>query len=248
MAAKIIKELYGFSGTKILLMKKHDRLFVRKIGEIDRNVERMYALKDNYPLPEIYGYSKNKFDMEYVHSLDIKTYLKTHSHDKLLEFLVNFFNSTTKTITEKDYTQTYHDKLNQIIFTDKFNFTKEELLTRLPRIVPQTDYHGDLTLENILYSEDRGFLFIDCQTSEYDSFIFDIAKLRQDLECGWFTRTDNTMLDVKTKHIQKELLERYSQANNDFLLILMLLRVYRYAHPETFEQQFLINWMNKLWK
>ena len=138
--------------------------------------------------------------------------------------------------------------LNQIIFTDKFNFTKEELLTRLPRIVPQTDYHGDLTLENILYSEDRGFLFIDCQTSEYDSFIFDIAKLRQDLECGWFTRTDNTMLDVKTKHIQKELLERYPQANNDFLLILMLLRVYRYAHPETFEQQFLINWMNKLWK
>ena len=134
------------------------------------------------------------------------------------------------------------------LFTDKFNFTKEELLDKLPKILPCTEYHGDLTLENILYSEDRGFLLIDCLTTEYDSHIFDIAKLRQDLECGWFTRRDNTMLDVKTKHIQQELLKRFPEADNNYLLIMMLLRVYRYSKPETFERQFLLDWINKLWK
>jgi hypothetical protein len=34
MAAKVVKELYGFSGNQILLMQKHNRLFVRKIGNI----------------------------------------------------------------------------------------------------------------------------------------------------------------------------------------------------------------------
>jgi len=62
MAARIVKELHGFSGTQILLMKKHDMLFVRKSGSVQRNVERMYALSEKYPLPKIYGYSKNNFE------------------------------------------------------------------------------------------------------------------------------------------------------------------------------------------
>ena len=56
------------------------------------------------------------------------------------------------------------------------------------------------------------------------------------------------MLDVKTKHIQQELLKRFPEADNDYLLIMMLLRVYRYSKPETFERQFLLDWINKLWK
>ena len=247
MAARIVKELYGFSGTQILLMKKHDMMFVRKTGDVQRNVERMYALSEKYPLPKIYGYSKNNFDMEYIHSLDIKTYLKTHHYEKLLQFLVNFLELLSELSTVKDYTQIYIDKLNSLDLLE-MPFTKEELLDKLPKILPCTEYHGDLTLENILYSEDRGFLLIDCQTTEYDSHIFDIAKLRQDLECGWFTRRDNTMLDVKTKHIQQELLKRFPEADNNYLLIMMLLRVYRYSKPETFERQFLLDWINKLWK
>lgn len=247
MAARIVKELHGFSGTQILLMKKHEMLFVRKVGSIHRNVERMYALSEKYPLPKIYGYSKNKFDMEYVHSLDIKTYLKTHHYEKLLKFLVNFLDSLSEVSVPKDYTEVYIGKLAEIDFSE-IPFTREELLDKLPKILPSSEYHGDFTLENILYSEDRGFLLIDCQTTEYDSFIFDIAKLRQDLECGWFTRKDNTMLDVKTKHIQQELLNRYPEANNDYLLVLMLLRVYRYTKPDTLEKQFILDWINKLWK
>jgi thiamine kinase-like enzyme len=248
MAAKIIKELHGFSGTKIFLMKKREMLFVRKEGSIDRNVERMYALKDMYPLPEIYGYSKNKFDMEYIHGLDIKNYLTNHPYDNLLMFLTNLLDSFSTVSIEKDYSEVYLEKLDAIDFDDDIIFSKNDIYKKLPKVLPSSEYHGDLTLENILYSDKRGFLLIDCQTTEYDSYIFDIAKLRQDLTCKWFLRHDSAMIDLKLQHIQTELLKRYKLANNDYLLILMLLRVYRYSKPNTLERKFLKEWMNKLWK
>lgn len=248
MAAKVVKELRGFSGNQILLMKKGDMLFVRKIGNISRNVERQYALVNDYPFPSIYGLHKNNFDMEYIHGLDMKTYLTTHSHEHLLSFLLELFDKFSKNTEIKDYRETYRVKLSEIEFSNQFPFTKQELLDRLPNTVPQTVYHGDLTLENIIYNEKKGFVLIDCQTSEYDSFIFDIAKMRQDLECKWFLRNNAVSIDVKLKHIQTELINRFPQTGNDYLLILMLLRVYRYTQPNTAERSFIIDRINKLWK
>ncbi len=248
MAAKVVKELYGFSGNQILLMKKHDRLFVRKLGNIIRNVERMYALKDNYPLPEIYGYSKNKLDMEYVHGLDIKTYLRTNHYELLLQFIFRVLDDFSISVVLKDYSEVYKQKLNEINFENYFVFTKDQLYEKLPKMLPQSEYHGDMTLENILHSDTKGFLLIDCQTTEYDSYVFDIAKMRQDLECGWFTRNDHLSLEVKSKHIQQEILKRYPLANDDYLLILMLFRVFRYTSPNSAERDFIVKGINTLWK
>jgi len=248
MAAKVVKELYGFSGNQILLMQKHDKLFVRKIGNIDRNVERMVALHEKYPLPKIYKYSKNRFDMEYIHGLDIKTYLKTNHYEALLNFLTTIIDQLKSNSTDKDYSEIYKEKLNEISFSNEIPFTANQLFDKLPKILPQSEYYGDLTLENILYAENRGFLLIDGQTTDYDSYIFDIAKLRQDLECGWFTRYDNVMIDIKIKHIQQELLKRYPIADNNYLLVLMLLRVYRYSKPNTIERNLLLEGIKRLWK
>jgi tRNA A-37 threonylcarbamoyl transferase component Bud32 len=247
MAARVVKELYGFSGNQILLMQKHEKLFVRKIGNISRNIERMQALSVDYPLPQLYTVSKKMIDMEYLHGLDIKSYLKTNNYEKLLEFILSILDKLSKNSVDKDYTETYIKKLEEVSF-DELPFTREQLLERLPKILPSSNYHGDLTLENIIFTVDRGFFLIDCATIEYDSYIFDIAKLRQDLELGWFTRKDAVMLDVKTKHIQQKILELYPTANNDYLLILMLLRVYRHSKPNTLERNFLLEGINSLWK
>ena len=247
MAAKVIKELYGFSGNQILLMQKHNKLFVRKIGNISRNTERMRALSADYPLPQLYTISNKMIDMEYLHGLDIKTYLKTNNYEKLLDFVLSILDKLSSNAVDKDYTETYIKKLQEVSF-EELPFTREQLLERLPKILPSSNYHGDLTLENIIFTADRGFFLIDCATTEYDSYIFDIAKLRQDLELGWFTRKDNIMLDVKTKHIQKVILEKYPQGGNDYLLILMLLRVYRHTLPNTLERNFILQGINKLWK
>ena len=247
MAAKIVKELYGFSGNQILLMQKHDKLFVRKIGDISRNIERMQALAADYPLPQLYTVSKKMIDMEYLHGLDIKSYLKTNNYKKVLGFILSILDKLSSNAVDKDYTETYIKKLQEISF-DEMPFTREQLLERLPKILPSSNYHGDLTLENIIWTEDRGFFLIDCATIEYDSYIFDIAKLRQDLELGWFTRKNNAMLNVKTKHIQQKILQKYPTANNDYLLILMLLRVYRHSRPDTLERNFLLEGITSLWK
>ena len=247
MAAKIVKELYGFSGNQILLMQKHDKLFVRKIGDISRNIERMQALAADYPLPQLYTVSKKMIDMEYLHGLDIKSYLRTNNYKKVLGFILSILDKLSSNAVDKDYTETYIKKLQEISF-DEMPFTREQLLERLPKILPSSNYHGDLTLENIIWTEDRGFFLIDCATIEYDSYIFDIAKLRQDLELGWFTRKDNAMLNVKTKYIQEKILQQHPTANNDYLLILMLLRVYRHSRPDTLERIFLLEGITSLWK
>jgi len=248
IAAKVVKEFHGFSGNQILLMQKHDKLFfVRKIGDVSRNLERMQVLCEDYPLPQLYTVSEKMIDMEYLHGLDIKSYLRTNNYEKLLEFLLCILEKFSTIIINKDYTEIYIKKLQEINF-DELPFTCEQLLDRLPRQLPSSNYHGDLTLENIIWTADRGFFLIDCATIEYDSYIFDIAKLRQDLELGWFTRKDNAMLNVKTKHIQQKILQQYPIANNDYLLILMLLRVYRHSQPGTLERNFLLEGITSLWK
>jgi hypothetical protein len=187
--------------------------------------------------------------MEYIHGLDIKTYLPINSYEPLLNFIVEILERFKLNSVPKDYTDSYIAKLDQITFDSDIVFTKDQLLNKLPRILPASQYHGDLTLENILYGMDtKSFYLIDPITSEFDSYIFDIAKLRQDLHCGWFIRHDHTMIDVKIKHIQQELLSLYPAANNDYLLILMLLRVYRYSKPNSFERKFLTKGINSLWK
>lgn len=247
MEEKIIKELNGFSGNQILLMQEKEKIFVRKTGLIKRNLERMQALSFDYPLPQIYKASDNIIDMEYLHGLDIKTYLKINNYEKLLDFILNTIEKLSRNKINKDYTQVYRNKFKEINF-DELPFDAEELLERLPKVLPSSNYHGDLTLENIIYTVDRGFFLIDCATIEYDSYIFDIAKLRQDLELGWFTRKDNVMLEIKTKKIQQCLLERYPEANNDYLLIAMLLRVYKHSVSSSPEREFLLEGFRLLWK
>jgi len=48
--------------------------------------------------------------------------------------------------------------------------------------------HGDLTLENIIYSYDRKFYLIDFLDTFYDTWIGDASKILQDLLVGWSFR------------------------------------------------------------
>jgi len=245
---KVIKELHGFANNQIFLISENNKLLVRKIGDVSRNIERMIALND-YPLPKLYNHSEQQIDMEYIHGLDIKTYLTINTYESLLDFIKEILDRFKQDATPKDYTDSYISKLDQIAFDSDIIFTKEQLINKLPKVLPSSQYHGDLTLENILFSVDtKSFYLIDPITSEFDSYIFDIAKLRQDLHCGWFIRNDHAMIDVKIKHIQQELFCLYPESNNDYLLILMLLRVYRYSIPNSPERKFLTKGINSLWK
>jgi len=245
---KLIKQLHGFSGSSVYLLQSGEKFFIRKIKNVDRNYERMsHLLKRGYNIPKIYYKDDKVLDIEYIPGLDMKTYLRFNRVDKLVKFLISTLLSLSENSTEKDYTLIYKNKLSGTNFT-RLPFTKQELLDRLPKILPQSDYYGDFTLENILYGTDSQFYLIDPVTIEYDSWIFDIAKLRQDLHCKWFLRNDNLLLDTQLNLIQTKIFEQFPESNNDYLLILMLLRVYNHAVTDSLEHKFLLGEINKLWK
>lgn len=56
------------------------------------------------------------------------------------------------------------------------------------RGLPQSDCHGDLTLENILLKPDGTIALIDCDVPDLTGLWFDLAKLYQDFDGFWCLR------------------------------------------------------------
>lgn len=235
--------------SKIELMNDNGKTFVRKSGGVHRNLERFDALsKLNLSLPKILEVYGNAYDMEYIANEDIKTFLSNHNVNPLIDFLVSTIKKLSENTIEKDYSKVYEQKLSHFPYLQyKLPFTSDELYARLPKSLPSSEYHGDLTLENILYriSEDS-FVLIDPLTTEYDSYVFDLAKLRQDLVCRWFIRYDKFYFDTKLQLIN-EALSQFEHFNNDYLLILMLMRVLPYMTIQG-DKEFIENEIRKLWK
>jgi RIO-like serine/threonine protein kinase len=250
---KILKTLNGYSGSKIYLMSDDTKVFIRKIDNIDRNYERLIELKKlKFNVPEVYKKNNNVLDMEYIKGLDIKTYLSINNIDFFLNYIFDLIENFSKISKEKNYTEIYNKKLswiNEFIDESKiFPFTKKELIESLPAILPSSIYHGDLTLENIIYDTNT-FYLIDCVTIDYDSWIFDLAKMRQDLNCFWFIRnTEDKNLKKYLSIIDDKILQKYPILKNNSLLILMLLRVYLYTRDGSEDQKFILKEIKRLWK
>ena len=163
MSKKIIKEFKGFSKSKIFLIERKNKLFVEKKFNISRNVEQLKSLSGSFRVPKITNIKKNSFEMEYIHGLDMASYLNEYDAKSLALFLEKTLNklSKQKKFKIKDYKETYISFLKTIEFFKDLPFKPNQLLNKLPRFLPQTQYHGDLTLENIIFSKNF-FYLIDC--------------------------------------------------------------------------------------
>jgi len=246
--AKVLKELKGHSKSKVSLIEDGGKIFVRKSGDISRNMERYSALSNTLlRMPKILEYYHEYYDMEYIPNLDIKSYLSKNSVGGLVEYIKFVMNMFALQTIEADFTPIYKKKLAEFDFTKySLPFTADELLAKLPQFLPFSEYHGDFTLENILYDTQEGqFVLIDPITTEYSSYAFDLAKLRQDLTCKWFIRNDNVYFDSKLEKISNEL-KVFKHFDNDYLLILMLMRVLPYATD--IDREYLMSEIYKLWK
>jgi|LakMenE01Jun11ns_1017448.scaffolds.fasta_scaffold9755773_2 RIO-like serine/threonine protein kinase len=247
MAAKVITEFKGHSGCGVFLMGKRGNLFVRKTGNFQRNIQQQKVLLENFYVPKIFNITESHVDMEYIHGLDMRSFLIAHPANSLIDFLVSTIKKFAAQSTSKNYSDSYTSFLTQFNYS-QFPFVAQELVDKLPAVVPSGLYHGDLTLENIIYNTNMGFAMIDCSVGIWDSYVFDLAKLRQDLHCKWFLRNNPAMLESKLGFIQNSILEEFPEANNDATLILMLMRVLRYCKVGDPNYEFLIKEINKLWK
>lgn len=242
----ILKQFKGYSGSKVFLIKDNKKIFVRKTKNIDRNYERLSCLRNlGYNVPAIYIKNKDILDMQYIYGTDIKSYLIYDNLDFFLRKIFELIDSFKKNSVDKLYVDTYNQKLSWLK-DDLFIFTKKQLVESLPESLPSSCYHGDLTLENIIYNNNE-FYLIDAITSEYDSWVFDLAKMRQDTKCFWIARNSNDKNIKKILSIiDKKITETYRLVDNNNLLILMLLRVFPYVSGN--DQKFLTKEINKLWK
>lgn len=246
----MIKELSGYSGSKVSLMSQDGMVFVRKQGQNDRNLERIDSLtKLGLDLPKILDRSTEHYDMQYIRHTDMVNWLSHNSIEGFLIWLMNVVAELAANGRIKDYLPVYEQRLQQpalMQFKDRLPFQFEQLLERLPRYLPSGEYHGDLTMDNCLHGVDGRFYLIDPLTSDYDGYVFDLVKLMQDLQCGWFIRNKTVMLHGKLWAIRSAIIKQYPVAGDPNLLILMLLRVLPYAKTIV-DQDFLLKEIDRLW-
>lgn len=245
----IIKRLDGYSGSQVLLMEGEDgRAFVRKIGQVDRNLERMMALSDlGIRTPRILGRSDDHYDMEYLRHVDMANWLLHNPVDRFVSWILGVVDAMGRDPITKDYRPIYEAKLGAIEpHLTELPFTSGQLIDRLPRHLPSGQYHGDLTMDNCLHGVDGDFYLIDPLTTEYDSWVFDLAKLMQDLDCGWFIRHRDLPLHGKLWSMRMAVTTAHPVAGDPTLLILMLLRVLPYARNDS-DRTFLIREIRRLW-
>lgn len=246
----IIKHLSGYSGSQVVLMRDELTTFVRKHGQNDRNLERLAALRSlGLSVPHVLYQGPEHYDMEYIRHTDMANWLSHNPIDGFVVWVTDVIDRFGKVSAERDYLPVYQSKLGQASlqpFLDQLPFTTEQLISKLPRYLPSGGYHGDLTMDNCLHGTDGKFYLIDPLTTDYDGWVFDLAKLMQDLVCGWFIRDKGVMLHGKLWAIRSAIVSKYPIANDLNLLILMLLRVLPYAKTAE-DRGFLIKEINRLW-
>jgi tRNA A-37 threonylcarbamoyl transferase component Bud32 len=251
MSEQVLKILNGYSGSLVELVQKDNDIMVRKTNNIHRNLERLQALeKLNLQTPRILEIGDNSYLMDYIPHTDVKSWLTKNSPQKLIDMIVSTITLFAANSTIKNYTTVYEEKLEPLFQSEWRNqlpFNTDSLIDRLPKFLPQSEYHGDFCLDNIVFHETQGFYLIDPLTSVYDSWVFDLAKLRQDLQCKWFLRHTTLALDAKLATIQEQLTKQYDFVDNPYLLVLMLCRILPYStNPK--DQQWLLTEIHKLWK
>lgn len=242
---QLVKHLKGHSGATVSLYRENHEYYVVKenYGRAMESVDLLRALP--FPTPAVYEVSDSRIVMEYINGLDMKSYLEAADNnqiDKLVEFLSEYICFCIKNSTVHDYKKEVIRKkksLKKHINLDSLTFD-----TMLNKSI----IHGDLTLENILYYNNQ-FYFIDANPTELDSVIFDVNKLRQDLDSLWFVRNEKNQLHFRivcTK-IKRMLHERFPNLFNDDIFIFMLSRILPYT-KDIKTKNFLKKEIDNLWQ
>ena len=252
-----VKEFTGFSGSTVTLVKHVSPIkstntyyMVKKHGNIERNYEKMTILiEKGFKLPKIYNKSNDVLYMEFISGYDMISFLQRYNPSDLLDFICNTIDQFKTESVIENYTNIYKIQLESLSHDKFLPFHISELIQRLPTNIESSLCHGDFTLENIIY-RDTDFYMIDPSSGVYNSWIFDLAKLRQDLDGKWFLRktTNKDQYNVELNYIRNSLEQKYPEAFDDNIYILMLLRVYKYVTPSALEHKLILEEIKRLWK
>lgn len=251
-----IKSLVGHSGCSIDLYCKDSMYYVVKQGK-NNLAKSAHILNDfkelGFYTPDIKVIKDDKIIMEYINGVDMRTYIY-NADNKQISKLVNFINTyieRSKDFETIDISNKVLNKIKEIegkVNTSDLTFDLFKLYEYLPTIGKCGLIHGDLTLDNILYFNDK-FYLIDSNPTDINSIEYDTNKILQDLDCLWFVRDEKDKIGYKItcEKISQQLKNKWDFLNNKYILIFMLLRVLPYCKNEK-TKTFITKEVNNLWQ
>lgn len=216
--------------------------------------QKKFYLSNQIPsirCPEVFDVhsesSPFKFRMSYISGVcygDFLNYSSPSTINNFKDSLISYIESL-RCIEENNYSDAEFrarclDKLNSI--EDKIEnqgflgYLKERIEKCSDVFLPESFCHGDLTLSNILFSNDLTY-FIDFLDSYIESWVIDLIKLKQDLYYFWSLsripvyrnmRSIQTSLHI-WNYIDKKYHEVTSSEEFKILEAINFLRIYPYV-------------------
>lgn len=222
----IIRKFKGNSDSSVFLVEESGKTFVYKT--MVKNAEQCAAMSIElpFPTPEIIEVTEQSILMEYIPGVDMKHYLMYASNadlQRLVFFLSDYIEYSLNSSNNYNFQKEIEEKTNQLKrYIDLGN--------SMPTIFPKGPIHGDLTLENILFYNNK-FYFIDVHYTPLNSVHFDANKLRQDLNGLWFLREEEQTMNYVSscELIYKSLNETFKELFDDRVYAFMLARILPYC-------------------
>ena len=168
---KILKELSGHSGCKILLMQ-NENIFVRKISSnreynnrLMKQINKQKQFKNNIlKTPEIFNHGTfdNLYycDMEYIQGVSLNDYIKRENIKNIkskFDQIFDFIESNNE-LYENIETE-IEEKIHSLKIKSEFDYYKKYCLDYDWKKVKKSYCHGDLTFENIMISNEKNIFY-----------------------------------------------------------------------------------------
>lgn len=250
---RFVSHLPGNSGNLVSLVNSESGPIVIKQGH-DRHHDHAFVfdrLRDNgIPTPRILNFSPWHLTMEYIPGISACDYLVNSDPKPLINFLKHCLNLFKHHSIMKDFSRELDEKTRELEHMMPLDITLPidllDLRARLPDKLPWGLSHGDLSLENIIYYENK-FYLIDCSGKDLTSWWLDAGKLGQDLDCGWSLK-NGLSAEVKQKlaFVKDSIVEEFPVVDNPYLKCFMLCRILPYCRS-TNDKKFLIERIISTW-
>ena len=197
-------------------------------------------------MPFIYGYS----------GADILTYNSYNQARKLANSLIKLIDFFKKGRNKKNYIEKENilkkinivEKNSDKKFSNYFNKIKKKY-ENLPDYIETSFCHGDLTLSNMIITNSKQnnskysvnkyleIYLVDWLDSNYETFLLDLAKLKQDLFYGWSSRSSNSSQAMANSItgkfiwnlIEEKFIDNYNKEIFNFFMNLCILRILPYV-------------------
>ena len=267
-------KLLGHSGCKLEIEKRGDTYVVTKTAKdaayntrlIAQHEKQKAFTHDRFRTPAIVDSGHKNglftFSMEYVHGFTLAEHLKSADvysiqsiADTFLSTVPNTysFDTTAKTIFAEKVTSVSRTVGSQTDPSLRSAFRRLEIYNW--DHIMQSDCHGDLSLENIIWCDGDLYL-IDFLDSFYNSWMIDFGKLLFDIECLWSYRHNapiNENLKTRLSVFKKMILDglRNREQNQKIvadvyhIALLHILRILPYTNDDQ-TKKYLYSSVNKL--